>query len=473
MQRLGWNLGLVWGLSAAIGCTSGTDPDTRQPRAPVQPPRDAGPMDAARGDGAPEDGGSGDAGGPDGTPGDAHADSGDTPAPLPNLAVHVERTQASMYFEPRGMRRALTFQVEVENTGPGDLVLGDPASSAYFEDISCDGSRGLDDFIAWTVRNPEGAILSEGTLPALCVADAEGGAFSCAHQGLSAGQRTVQPTSPYCAFADVTDLAPGEYSFEVTVNPEGAIAEETLVDNHAVVPFAVDEHDVCREGFCGTACCYDDPCAGGACDHLPDLAPYPGRSSEDVYVTATHFAPDSCAILEECVGGPGERRLLRFSSTIANYGPGDLAIGRPQDHPDLFEWDACHRHYHFIDFASYQLLHEDGTVAAEGHKQSFCLFDALPVTDDAGPPQFTCGFQGISAGWGDVYRVGLDCQWIDITGVSPGRYLIEVVVNGEQVIEEYDPTNNVERLPVYLYPDGTACAPGDLPAGTSCPPIEP
>jgi hypothetical protein len=453
-------------ISLAMGCAEAVAPGGEGPLEDASVPDASGVLDAS-GDAEPDSGSVArfDAGGAD-----AHWDPAEPP--LPNLVVRVEGTPDSMYFEPRGELRALHFQVEVANTGVADLVLGHPATSGHFGEIPCDGSVGVVDFLGWTLRSSGGAIVAEGTLPTSCLADDDEEGLSCGYQGLSAGQSSLQPRAPYCTFADITDVPPGEYLLEVVVNPHGAIEEETLEDNHAVVAFAMDEHDVCRDGLCGSECCYDDPCADGACDHLPDLAPYPEHSSADVRVTEDTFAPDSCVILEECVGGPGRRRLLRFSTTIANYGPGDLVAGIPWEQPDLFEWDPCHRHYHFIDFASYRLLHEDGRVAARGHKQAFCLFDAIQLAPGAERPRFTCGFQGISAGWGDVYRAGLDCQWIDITGVPPGRYLIEVAINEDHVLEEYDHTNNVERLPVTLYADGTACAPGDLPAGESCPPVE-
>ena len=64
--------------------------------------------------------------------------------------------------------------------------------------------------------------------------------------------------------------------------------------------------------------------------------------------------------------------------------------------------------------------------------------------DRAAPtPQFDhCGYQGISAGWADVYHRGLDCQWIDITGVPSGRYVLEVAINPAHVIQEHNYSNN-------------------------------
>ena len=77
----------------------------------------------------------------------------------------------------------------------------------------------------------------------------------------------------------------------------------------------------------------------------------------------------------------------------------------------------------------------------------------VAVPDGDGPPraQFpTCNFQGISAGWADIYHRGLDCQWIDITGVPSGRYVLEVHVNPARVIHEGNYQNNVGRAEVVV-----------------------
>ena len=38
--------------------------------------------------------------------------------------------------------------------------------------------------------------------------------------------------------------------------------------------------------------------------------------------------------------------------------------------------------------------------------------------------RYDCTYQGISAGCSDVYDAALQCQWIDITGIPNGRYVI-------------------------------------------------
>jgi len=51
-------------------------------------------------------------------------------------------------------------------------------------------------------------------------------------------------------------------------------------------------------------------------------------------------------------------------------------------------------------------------------------------------PHFTCSDQGVSAGWADVYSAGLDCQWIDISGVPDGDYVLEARTNQSGIVGE-------------------------------------
>ena len=69
-----------------------------------------------------------------------------------------------------------------------------------------------------------------------------------------------------------------------------------------------------------------------------------------------------------------------------------------------------------------------------------------------GPPKYTdCNAnQGISVGWADVYGFGLDGQWIDITGLAAGDYVLEAEVNPEQLFEEVDYTNNSAAISVTI-----------------------
>jgi hypothetical protein len=138
-----------------------------------------------------------------------------------------------------------------------------------------------------------------------------------------------------------------------------------------------------------------------------------------------------------------------------------MFLGVPSSSSSYFEYSPCHRHYHFNTYAEYELLTADGScVAAEGHKQAFCLLDfyAYPCGVEGAPrcerirDGYHCSNQGIRSGAQDVYAATLDCQWIDITGVPPGDYVIRIRLNTEHILAEENYDNNEVRVPVTIPP---------------------
>ena len=65
-------------------------------------------------------------------------------------------------------------------------------------------------------------------------------------------------------------------------------------------------------------------------------------------------------------------------------------------------------------------------------------------------PAYGCTHQGISAGWADDYNAAIDCQWVDITDVTPGNYVLAIEVNPERSLYETSYRNNVARLEVVI-----------------------
>ena len=185
---------------------------------------------------------------------------------------------------------------------------------------------------------------------------------------------------------------------------------------------------------------------------LPDLSVDEDDQRASWVVEEKYFNRRHCAVLEGCINKHGTRKLLKFNTTTPNHGPGDLFLGNPKKSPTMIFSD-CHQHYHFEDYADYRLLDMRGNLVARGHKQAFCLVDLWRPPGSSGPrnPKFPdCGFQGITAGWADIYHRDLDCQWIDVTDVPDGRYVLEVHVNPARVIPEADYSNNVARTEVCI-----------------------
>lgn len=176
-------------------------------------------------------------------------------------------------------------------------------------------------------------------------------------------------------------------------------------------------------------CIYEGP----ACLRLPDL-----ETDEDLIRSTLTLSDmtngDLCLIEEGCIRGFGKRYLLEFSTRISNVGDEDYYIGntpaQPTDTSSQFVWDPCHNHWHYRGYADYVLYDQSGKRVPIGSKTGFCVLDLECNNGDFG--KYTCENMGITAGCGDVYDIGLPCQWIDITDLAAGTYTFVVRVNWEQ-----------------------------------------
>ena len=197
----------------------------------------------------------------------------------------------------------------------------------------------------------------------------------------------------------------------------------------------------------------------------------------------------------------GKRTILRFSHTTANLGKGPLEISPDlesdecaQSSPDWFDADqyvyrdtngtgefergadqapekrdvGCmffhepHNHYHFQDFALYELYRErSGNLAATSDKVSFCVFDLQEINGDLpGAEQFYAGSNcdrsdgthGISVGWADVYGAFTQGQELDITNKRRGRFCLVAIADPENRLDEVGSASNVRRMRIALRP---------------------
>ena len=165
----------------------------------------------------------------------------------------------------------------------------------------------------------------------------------------------------------------------------------------------------------------------------PDMVMDPQRFVAQMEIVDRSFEPTDCAIAEGVVGGSGYRRLLRFDTVLMNRGGGDLVVGDRSDpnnpYAPHFVFHSCHGHYHIKNFSTYELLTLDGALVVAGTKQGFCFEDSFKYEDGGKSNGYDCHDQGISAGWGDWYYKQLVGQWIDISGVPEGRYIVRVRLN--------------------------------------------
>ena len=186
----------------------------------------------------------------------------------------------------------------------------------------------------------------------------------------------------------------------------------------------------------------------------PDLLTDSNRLVSSLDVVTKSFSSSSCELVEGSIGAAGSRRLLRFDVAIANIGNADLVVGRPNDpnnpYASSFQFSPCHGHYHINGFTNYLLLNMNRTIAASGHKQAFCLEDLVRYGTGASHG-YTCSNQGITSGWADVYSKNLSGQWVDITGVPDGDYILRVEINAANTFfENQNQYSNVFEVGVHL-----------------------
>ncbi|KAM9742998.1 protein-lysine 6-oxidase [Menidia menidia] len=187
---------------------------------------------------------------------------------------------------------------------------------------------------------------------------------------------------------------------------------------------------------------------------LPDLVPDPYYIQISTYVQRAPMYNLRCAAEENCLATSARyaqdydtRVLLRFPQKVKNQGTADFLPSKPRY---AWEWHSCHNHFHSMDeFSLYELLDaRTYQQVAEGHKASFCLEDTS--CDPGYYRRFACTShtQGLSPGCYDTYNADIDCQWIDITDVTPGKYILKVTVNPRQQVPELNFNNNIATCDV-------------------------
>jgi hypothetical protein len=307
--------------------------------------------------------------------------------------------------------------------------------------VSCDAETVFLGWARYELRVPcGGAVLASrdlglGLVDSVQILAFPSQGFDADNQGISSGWASVHEGQ----WLDITDVPEGTYDLVVTVNAAGKVVEADDEQKGTVtIPFVVP-----------------DPLEPLLTPDSVDLMVDRDAIVDSWEVVDRTFSALHCAVIEGAVPAPGLRRLLRFDTIVVNLGTEDAVIGDPAAPeppltPSDFIFSPCHGHYHLQGWATYELRDGTGAVVAVGHKQAFCLLDTIPYTS---LPRvgYNCDFQGISAGWADVYSRVLDGQWVDITGVPEGDYDLVVMVNVENPVFEADDAHpNFATVPVHV-----------------------
>lgn len=241
----------------------------------------------------------------------------------------------------------------------------------------------------------------------------------------------------------------------------------------------------------------------------------------------------SCYVSE--VDEEDAQTCLRFDQVFANVGAGPLELrftvpvapeGEPKPETvDAFqriywsdghaddrfagpvEYHSVHDHYHFESFGvsrlwtvaggkkkdlvqQRSLRHSRGeTLVRSGKKVSFCLADIeidswakkgdgarkynapdclFPAESAGGNDHFV---QGISNGWADVYDWYLPDQYMEVTGVADGVYILETLADPDSELVEANESNNCGGVFIRLSGMGSATPSAEiLGNGPACAP---
>lgn len=386
--------------------------------------------------------------------------------------------------------------------------------------IVTDMTQGFDRFFRATVKNEAGETVHRSTIP-FCPLTAERGRLDDTGPQLPS-------FAPYCLASELTvgmawgvdagwagrapdsllidaDLPDGRYLVRLAITPRfrklfaiprtdararftvelttGEIVDGVVDSERSPVPEIGDIH-----GPAGRTDAVAEvaPDASG----LPDLIALPPFN-------VTIAGPDS--------GAPDGTDAVIFGADVWNGGDGPLVVEgfRRQGQPVMdayqyfyedgavvrrarvgeleFDPQPGHRHWHFRDFARYRIIDDAGNEVATSGKEAFCLAPTDPVDltlpnasswPHASGLTTSCGFQGaiwireiLDVGWGDTYYQSVPGQWIDISGVPNGDYLLEVATNQDGRLSELRSDNNVATTPITLGGEPGARTVEEVPPG--------
>jgi Lysyl oxidase len=229
-------------------------------------------------------------------------------------------------------------------------------------------------------------------------------------------------------------------------------------DNDETDPQCLDGIDNDFDGLVDAA---DPECADPASNAEANLAAIPElRMTADINQvqaqtrTVQGVDANNAEFIAGCFKGTGDRDILEWNSVIENHGTADLVVGNTDDHQPVWTIAEGFDRLEFFGWTRSQLFDAQRNVVGTGHKGSFCMIDLtapIPGVPNDGPQFGDCGNgQGISNGFGDVYSIGLECQFIDITGVPAGSYTLQVETNFTKQLPESNYNNNIEEYPVTI-----------------------
>ena len=186
----------------------------------------------------------------------------------------------------------------------------------------------------------------------------------------------------------------------------------------------------------------------------------------------------------------GKHDYLNFSATVwvGGNGPLDVEAFRHGTNPIMpayqyfykngkvvgriragtmgFDSAKGHNHWHFEQFAAYELLSANKKLIVRSQKVGFCIAptDAVDMLvhgalwqpsyigleGQCGSPAALWVRELMPVGWGDTYSQNKAGQAFDITSLPNGKYYVAVIANPEHALKEVNYRNDVSYRAVIL-----------------------
>jgi hypothetical protein len=152
--------------------------------------------------------------------------------------IFVEQNSCTVYegcVGGTGWRTVLRFDAQTANIGSSDLTMGIPVNHPDLYHYSpCHMHYHFDGYAVYELVDDGDQVVATGHKQAYCMVDwrswawpwlmgkevgGDEGFYNCYNQGLSRGWEDVYAADLDCQWVDVTDVAPGDYTLRVEVNP--------------------------------------------------------------------------------------------------------------------------------------------------------------------------------------------------------------------------------------------------------------
>lgn len=119
-----------------------------------------------------------------------------------------------------GTRYVISFTSKINNIGPLDFYIGDPAANpTMFNTNNCHGHAHYEGYGDYRLFDSNGNLVPAGHKNGFCVMDLCGfGQYNCSMMGISSGCYDAYGAGTQCQWIDITDVPEGDYRVVAIIN---------------------------------------------------------------------------------------------------------------------------------------------------------------------------------------------------------------------------------------------------------------